>query len=325
MRKWLWLFVRLIVSAGLLAFLLSRIDLARLVELVRGADVRFLALPFISLVGFIIIAAFRWRILLRSLEKRVVMRRLVAYYFVGLFFNNFFPTTVGGDALRGYYLSREGSAKSEAFASVFVERLSGIAALLILALVASALIYASMGDRTIILWVSLGFAIAGTLTLLLFSVSVGAAIERGLARVTIFGSGAKLTRFLRALRFYRGQKRAVVAAVVISCIIQSIHIYANYLVGRALGLEVPPQYYFLFVPIITVAAMLPLTINGVGIRENAFVLLFGRVGMGAAEATSVSLLIFGTWVVVSLIGGVIFLFGPATWRVAPEPGTPQRP
>jgi uncharacterized protein (TIRG00374 family) len=323
-RKWLWLLVRLVVSAGLLGFLLRRIDLSRLVELVRDADLRFLATPIALLITFLIFAALRWRILLESLGTRLAMRRLVAYYFVGLFFNNFLPTTVGGDALRGYYLSREGSGKAEAFASVFVERLSGIVALLILASAASLVIYASLGDSTVVLWISAGIAVTAAIIFSFFSATVASAIEPGLARLTFFGLGAKLTRFLSALRLYRAQRRAVGAAVAISCLIQSLHICANFFVGRAIGVEVSLRYYFLFVPIITVVSMLPLTINGVGIRENAFVLLFGRVGMGAAEATSISLLVFATWVLISLIGGVIFLFGPATWRVRAEEGPTQR-
>jgi len=91
---------------------------------------------------------------------------------------------------------------------------------------------------------------------------------------------------------------------------QGIGVICTYLVGLSLGLEVSLEYYFLSVPIIWLVTMLPISINGIGVREGGFVLFFTAVGVSTADALLLSLLTFAQLLLIGLLGGVLFVSGP---------------
>jgi uncharacterized protein (TIRG00374 family) len=118
---------------------------------------------------------------------------------------------------------------------------------------------------------------------------------------------AKLQGMVDALRRYRGHHRALGQAFGLSLLLQALIIVTYYLIGAGLGLGVPLLYFFLFVPLITCLSMLPVSVAGLGIREGGVIYFFAKVGVPAAAALGMSLVWFSLTVVVSGLGGLVFL------------------
>src|SRR6516165_3651250 len=123
--------LRLVVSVGLLAVLVSKIDFEDLVPGNRSLPgaLAFLLAGVALMMGSIVIAAWRWQKVLEAFGARVPLRQLVSHYFAGQFVGNVLPSTVGGDVLRVSRVSKDVGARDTAFASVVIERLTGFVAL----------------------------------------------------------------------------------------------------------------------------------------------------------------------------------------------------
>jgi len=118
---------------------------------------------------------------------------------------------------------------------------------------------------------------------------------------------AKLQGMVEALQRYRGHRRALGQAIALSVLLQALIVVTYYLIGAGLNLGVPISYFFLYVPLITFVAMLPVSVAGLGVREGGAVYFFAKVGVDAATALSMSLVWFSLTLVVSGLGGLVFL------------------
>ena len=134
-RRWVSNLLKVLVSVGALAWVLSSIPLAEIVEAVEEADLWLLTLAYLGFALSLIVRAGRWLILLRGLGSPVPFRRLVELYFVGSFFNTFLPSGFGGDVVRAAEVAQEVDA-GEAVGTVLVDRLTGLMVLFAMALVA---------------------------------------------------------------------------------------------------------------------------------------------------------------------------------------------
>jgi hypothetical protein len=106
---------------------------------------------------------------------------------------------------------------------------------------------------------------------------------------------------------YRSQPRLLWSVTGIAMIVQILRVLVHYEVAVALGIDIPMRYYFLFIPVIAILIALPISINGIGVRENAGVFFFRQVGVTPPEAFSMGFLAYLVGVAVSLVGGVLFL------------------
>ncbi len=294
---------RLSISAGLLAWVFSRSGVRALLEAAAEADLCYLAAAYALAMAGMFIRTFRWRILLNAVGAKVSASRLLYLYFVGGFFNVFLPTGLGGDVVR--VLEIGPSATSEqAAGTVLVDRLAGFVALFVMAL--AALPFASG-----VLPPSLALAIG----LLAGAVCLGAALlfeGRLLRRLTArlpgalsLASGGWLSRTYVVITACGA--RAIWGALGVSAVYNLSVIWASALVARAFALQVSAWYFLLFIPITVLALLVPISIGGLGVRENIYVALFGQVGLITAQATVLSLGVYSLDVVTGLVGGVLYL------------------
>jgi hypothetical protein len=121
--------------------------------------------------------------------------------------------------------------------------------------------------------------------------------------------GQVLATVFEGIDRYRAHRRVLAGAFVQSLVLQMVMIYAYAVTGHALGLGVPFGAYMLLIPIVTIVTLLPISIAGLGVREGAMVLLFGRVGLDAAGAISLSL----AWFAVTVLASVPGAFVLALW------------
>ena len=307
MRNILFRILKIVVSVGLLAFLIYRAGPSAIASVVRSADPSLLLLGLAVYTSTIVLISWRWQLLLNTQNTRVSFGRLVSLYFIGFFFNNFLPTSIGGDIYRALGAGRESGMRAVAAASVLVERLMGMLAISALAIVAAVFVVRQMADGAIRV-LSLGFGAAILLLVaLIFHRRTFGLLEPLTRRISLWGLGGKLSRFYDALTLYRSQKMALALAFCISIGYQLLIVLFSYLVGLALDLGIPLRYFLLCVPITVIISLVPISINGVGVRETGYVFLLAKIGHSSSEAVSLSLLIYGLSLLASLAGGMLYI------------------
>jgi len=316
-RRGSWLFlVKAVVSLLLLTLLFWRIDRASFLQSLHTlSPVIFVGCASLYFLGYVL-SSVRWRGLLLAEGVELSLTRLTLIYFQGGFFNLFLPTLIGGDIVRGVSMYRLTGGHPASLASILVDRLIGFAALIGIAVVAVVLAHAVIPDPQVAGMV-LGVAAA---FVLLVAVLMNARLMGGVTGLLqMAGLGrfeAKLEGLVDAVQRYRTHRQALVVAFAYSVFLQALIIVTYYLVGRGLGLSVPLRYFFVYVPLITVVAMLPVSVAGLGVREGSVVYFFGRLGVEPATALSMSLVWFALSVIVSGLGGFAFLVDTqATKRV----------
>jgi uncharacterized membrane protein YbhN (UPF0104 family) len=238
----------------------------------------------------------RWQILSRPFGFEVSVWQCVRFYFVGMFFNLFLPTSVGGDVVRGWYLDGGSGRKAKALLTVLVDRLSGLIVLLLLAWVG--IVWCPIHLENWIVFCVWGCAGAMVMGIVLFPFLLGQ--TRRFER---------LQKLADQFKILRHQPLLVLNATFLSLIVQAGNIVLVWLVGLAIGADIPWAYYWVMVPMVTLLTMLPISLNGMGVREGGTILFLTPLGVSQATALSLSVLWFGVFTTVSLLGGLLYLGG----------------
>ena len=159
-KKWISMLIKIVLSSLLLTMLFYKVDVNKFYNIIKSADIMIFSFALILFVSQII-SIFRWKMLLHTEKVNIHFYNLVGYYFIGMFFNLFMPTIVGGDVVRGYYLYKNPNMGSESVASIFVERLSGFFALMVIGLLSLIIGYSYIKDKPVIViilaFITLGF------------------------------------------------------------------------------------------------------------------------------------------------------------------------
>ncbi|MBI5182248.1 MAG: flippase-like domain-containing protein [Nitrospirae bacterium] len=307
-KKWLTLLIKIILSSLILTFLFYKTDINKFYNLIKGTDMLILTLTFVLYLIAQWVSAYRWKMLLHTERMDVSFYNLIAYYYIGMFFNLFMPTLVGGDVVRGYYLYKKSNKGGESVASIFVERLSGFFALITIALLSLIIGYSYIKNEptvtTLLLLITVGFF---TSVIIIINKRIREMVNNLMKGGRFEGLRKKLKNVSEAAKKYKNHKEVLFNVVLLSFLVQIIGIFIFYLLSKALNLNVSLAYFFLFIPIIIVISMAPITLGGLGVREFVFIFLFHKVGLETAEALSLSLLWFILVTISSLAGGVIFL------------------
>ena len=321
MKRSALLVAKIAVSVALLAYLLSTTDLDALQRRVRAGDTVLLALAMALYAAILAISTWRWRVLLQAQGYTAPLAHLSGSYLVATFFNNFLPSNIGGDVIRVRDSSRLTGSTTTSLAVVAIDRILGLGALYVLALVAFLAggpeVRALAGARSVLLALGLVF---GGLAYVFF--------RPGIARRAVSASGlARLPWALKrfetvqsAVHVYRAQVHAVWMAFLGSVALQAIVVYYYFTVARALRIPLPLSACFLMVPLCTLVQTVPISFNGWGIRESVFILYFHQVGLGKDSALAFSLVGAGLIVLMSLSGAIVWTAREATPAPAPPPG-----
>lgn len=304
---------RAAISVALLALILTRLDLHELGETLSNVNPELLALGFFMFIVVNLVNVAKWLLIIRTQEQAddrspVSFFHLTAIYYMGLFFNNFLPTNFGGDVIRVWKLARLTGEPHDAAGSVVLDRVSSILALLLIALVPALI-------KLRLLGAGLALAVVGMFLVLVAIILVFASqrATKRLARFPLFrgdpfGMRRHLREFYYSLYRFRGHPAAMLELMAISLVYQGLNVTTVYVLGLSLGIDVSPIYYFLFIPVVLAVGMIPVSLNGIGVREGAWVLLFSQVGVSSAEAFSMSVLSLLVVTTASLAGGVFYLF-----------------
>jgi uncharacterized membrane protein YbhN (UPF0104 family) len=302
-RQTLLNLARILISIGLLAWVLTRVGLDNLLTTFATLDWRLYALALGLSTLSMGLRAYRWWILLDAVKVRVNYWRVVYLYYIGAFYNTFLPTGFGGDVMRVVEFGG-GASSAQAAGTVIVDRLTGFVMLFVLALVALPFSYHLL--PTAMLWVLI--AVSGSVIVgaaLLFEGHILRRLTARFPRALSLAGDAWLGRTYAVITACG--RKAIALALFWSLMFNLLHIGASALIGLALGLSVPVGVYFVFVPLATVALLIPITVNGLGFRESIYLALFPQTGVSGPQATAFSLGTYSLDLLDGLVGGVIYL------------------
>jgi glycosyltransferase 2 family protein len=308
--------LKILVSLALFAYVVAKVSPGNVWTAVKPADPRLLAAAAALFLFSSLVGSWLWGRLLRAQGVVIPYRKVAAYYFVGLFFNNFLPSNVGGDIARITDAARHSGRVSPVFSATLMDRLIGVMAIGFLAVIASIAALPDLKFYGIYAALAAVFLLSVAAFLSIFHRRVLHAMEWPFRAVGAHGAAAAVGRLFDDLHGFRNQGGALLAAFVASTVVQISRIYVHYLVGLALGVRIAAGYYFLFVPILAALISLPISLNGLGVREGAAVVLFGMAGLTKEQAFAVPFVTYLVSVVISLLGGLIFLSRPPRRAIA---------
>ena len=312
MRDKLTALLKLVVSAALIAFIFSRADLAALGARLAGANGLLVLLALIAYFGAIVMNTAKWAVLLRAQVPGVPFGALLRYTFIGVFFNNILPANIGGDVMRGYGLSAYTESKLDAAASVIVDRLVGLMAFVSSAVVAALIaIYTThLPDLVVVGAVAI---VALAVLVFAFVVFFSRRLRIVLARLFDWSLLRPLApvygRLADAFGAYRFRYKTLLAAYLIGMTGLMLTNAVNYLLSQALGGGISFLAIALFNPLIALVLLIPISVGGLGVNQNAYVGFYGLVGVPHDHALAVSLLIQALIIISSLPGGLLWLRG----------------
>ncbi|HEY9720719.1 MAG TPA: lysylphosphatidylglycerol synthase transmembrane domain-containing protein [Oscillatoriaceae cyanobacterium] len=293
---------KLIFSAGVLALVLGLGHPERIWAAISAANLTWMAAALAAWAGIQGLNVLRWWILSRAQGLALGFGILLRLYFVGMFFNTFLPSGFGGDVVRGYELSRRIKG-GNAIVSVASDRFVALYALLLLA--CAALFLAPADFRLVPPW---GAAI-GLLGATIAPWMLWAGLP-WLESLAVGKNWSKLSGLFKQVRegskALRASPRAVVASLLVALLCQALGIFMHYLLIRALGLPVPLGYLIVFFPILSLAASLPISINGIGVREGGFLFFLGRIGVSSSGAVALGILSFAMLLLSSACGAALY-------------------
>ncbi len=301
-RQTLWNLLKIIISAGLIGYLLLfQVDVRELAATLNAVRWPYVLAATLVMIFGTALRGLRWQVLLEALDIRVPLRTLVHLYFVGAFFNMFLPSGFGGDAVKMAKLAQETGQAPESIGTTLVERATGLWVLFLMALIALPF------SRHLL-------PAAWTLPILALTLGgvVGGFVVMGTPLLPWLGGKIHLPAQDKLERFYRSVAQlgypALLKACGVSLVFDLLLILFTWLLAEGVDVHQPLGVYLLFTPIISFSLALPISIGGLGVREQTFVTLFAAVGVGAAPATTMSLLNYViTYLVVGLMGGLFFM------------------
>lgn len=302
--------VKVGVSATLMAFLLHKIPAHEIMALASRADRGLLFGATLIFLVSNIAGWFQWHTLLRASGVALPQSQTFRFYFIGLFFNNFLPANIGGDAVKVYDLAREGESPYRIIAVTLLDRVLGVFSLCLLALCADLMIVRRAGGMHHALYIGVFVACMMPALGFYFFRPLGNWLRRSVLRLRVLSLDSRITAIIDQLSPFRGHRSLLMRLALFSFLIQAMRVLTHVLVAMALGVNMTPTtlaQFFVFIPILSLAMIPPITINGLGIREGLGILLFAEAGILAADAFVIE---FGTYiisVVVSLLGFAFFL------------------
>ena len=294
---WLRWLIRVGVSIGLLVWLFSRYDMKGILATFEDLSIFVWLLATLMYLVCQVMSSIRWWTLSNTLAFPGKWSTYLGFYFVGMYFNLFLPTGIGGDVFKAHFLSRDEGRRLLAAWSVVGDRLFGAISMLL------------MGAGVVVVEPDLlpePFVI-----FLSFS---GLMILCGLVGLPFFHKALGrlwpgVSRYLNDMLGIWRRPRRMLVILALSFSLQALGMGAVALLGAGIGIQIPLVFYFATLPMITLLMMIPISFSGIGVREGAFVYFLGLRGIDPESAFSLGLLFFSVQVAASLVGGLAYAFG----------------
>ena len=297
------------VSIALLAALLSRVDVPRLWSVARTASIPWLVGALALYLVMILVSAWRWGLLLDAQRIRFSFGGLTSSFLVATFFNNFLPSNIGGDVIRVTDTAPAAGSKTLATTVVLIDRGLGLLGLVLVAALGAT---AGLGPADVgplgpgMLWAGFGVgAMLATPVLLMPQF-----VTRLLQPIRIVHPewiDERLERLTSALARFKEAPGALATCFAGAVIVQAVLVGFYLAIAHSLRIPITFSQLAVVVPISFIVQMLPVSMNGFGVREATFGFYFTRLGLPLESALLVSFLGAVLILIFSLSGGVAYV------------------
>jgi uncharacterized membrane protein YbhN (UPF0104 family) len=300
--------LKAIVSVGLLALLLSRVDLARLWSYAREASISWLVGALCLYLLMVLASAWRWGILLRAQHVAMPFTSLTASFLVATFFNNFLPSNIGGDVVRITDTVKAAGSRTLAATVVLIDRGIGLLALALMAASGATLMHrmavGPVGPG--MLWTGFGIgAIVATPALLMPET-----MTKLLQPLRVFHRewvDRRIAMLTDTLTRFKETPAALAGCFGGAVLVQGLLVLFYLAITRSMGIPIGFAELAVIVPVSFIVQMLPVSMNGFGVREATFGFYFTRLGLPLESALLVSFMGAALIMLFSLSGGVTYL------------------
>jgi uncharacterized membrane protein YbhN (UPF0104 family) len=300
------IWVKLGLSVALLSLLLAETDLSQLAGAVAHASAGWVLAALVGYIVSQVVSSIRWKMLARPLGFDEPFGYFVASYFTGMYMNLFAPSTVAGDIGRALFLARGQKRKALAFTTVIADR--GLGFVVLSWMGALAILIQPKYRLPLPVYYSAWIIPPATLLGWLYGPQLA---------VRVLAPANRWRRLVEHdLAAYWNDFRLLGETSAVACVFHGIQIGTQILLARALGIHVPLAYFLIFVPVVNILGMLPISFSGIGIREGGYLFFLGQVGVGRAAALALGLLSSVVVLLTGISGGLVFLLWKPRMPVA---------
>jgi len=299
--------LRILVAVVLTAIVVYLAHPSEVIRACARADLRWLG----AAVGLVLVdrtlMALRWMDLLSALTpgSRPRFQSVLRIFFVSSFVSNFLPS-VAADMYRAYALARHDVHLAESTASVLMDRLLGVLSMVVVGACALPFARETGIQRGLVVVLAVAFAVCAAAGTIVFSERAAAGVRRVVDLVPVKAVHHATAALTEAVRRYASHHAELARVLGMSIAVQAIRVVQAWCLGMALGIDLPLLTYLAVVPVILLIMQIPITINGLGTTQVAFVTLLGASGAAAAEATALSILYLVLGAIGTLPGGVLY-------------------
>lgn len=294
--------MNLTISAVVFSFLLYKFGDAVMFRKLARADLPIISLAVLVIASLSIIHLVRWRIALKQLDVDIGFANGLRLLFVGYFFNQTLPSSVGGDFFRIWLINRTGVPLRSSVASVLADRIAALLGLLVLCIILAPVLSGILGMQV---------ALQAVLVCLLLFGAAGFFIKFGdrIPWISLsFVPLRHLTELLRGLKLVFGKTSPVAKMIALSALIHFISGFSVFLIAKSISINIAAMTCISLFPFIILATVLPISFAGWGVREGAAILAFGLVGVSPEDALSISVLLGVVLAINGIPGGILWLF-----------------
>jgi uncharacterized protein (TIRG00374 family) len=305
-KKWLSFGIRLGFTLLLFAFLFKSFSWTDLFKVLTHIQLAVVLLGMAVGAFSIVVSSYQWRSLLHAERISIDLARLINLYLVGIAFSHFLPTGMGGDAVKAFYVGRESGNHAGSASAVIMSRVTGFFGMLLVAFSALIFWHGRFAQNAVIWFILLSLIVGGMIAGTILCASLLPRLFKDApANRRIFATAIRIGN---ALSLATRRPRSLTVAILFGILFWIVGCLNYYGYALALNLSVPLYFYFVAIPLVSLVAFLPISINGFGLREGAFVYVFSTIHVPIATSLLLAFLMDGQALLFGAIGGCIYLF-----------------
>jgi glycosyltransferase 2 family protein len=305
------------VGLLVLGWVAYRVDWSHVLSAISHAYLPYYLLALAFMFGQFAISSAKFSLLLAERDIRPGFGAIYRAYMVGAFISSFLPSRYSGDIYRGFVVARQSGKGYDSAAAVLLERATGLFALALIGFIASLHWAYKFGDLNVALSVAAGLGIAVVGSASLFSERLFTLVVH---LMRLFRAGFLIPpaeKFHRAIMAYRGQRALFAKVLGLACVFYVESFAIMYFLLLAVGAHAPFVYLALVVPVVYMLEALPISVNGLGVREGAFFFFLSRIGIPSEQILAFSVLVLVNRTLSNLSGGIFLLTHPVDWKKQP--------
>lgn len=316
MKKTISSALRIFVSLVLLFVLFRKIDFRGTFKVIVHLNPFYFVLALVIFFILTVLVFYRWKMLLDAHKVEVPLMRALSSFSGGLFINLFTPSTIGGDLSRSIDLGEYTKCYGVIAATVLLDRLSGFAGLVTVAIVSLIFGHRLIGDFSVYLTVFLLALLLTGVLLILFNQGIYNRLSRSVSKKGKFWENFK--KLHSEIYFFRQHRGVLYVNFIYSIIIQGGASVFSYFILRSLNTKINMLYPLVFNPVITVITTIPISISGLGLRDASSIFFYSKAGVAKDIALAQSLLNFAVILMCGFLGGILYVSTLHYRRLQPD-------